>query len=141
EVLIERGERRHLVRHLLARDRHQPDRRQVVALPAVGRVVHLEDELRPGRDAAGVARRERGGPLSGHVGAQEPEAAEVSQTLRPGEDDGVVDHRRRPRDDLRRSHPGLLLDVRIGDEVLVIDRPRRRHAVGAPAQRGDDVGG
>lgn len=101
--------------------------------------MHLEDELRPGRDAH-VARRQRGGPLPRHVGAHEPEAAEVAQILRPGEDDGVVDDRRRPRDDLRRAHPGLLLDVRIGDEVLVVDRSRRGHAVGALAQRGDDVG-
>ena len=121
EVLIDRGERHDFVGHLLARHRHDADARQIVTLAAIGGVVHLEDELRPGRDPPSMPRRKGGGPLAGHVGGDEAHAPEVGEVLGANEDDSMVDDRRRSRHTLRRRHPRLILEVRIGDEVLVVD--------------------
>ena len=139
EVLIDRGERHDFVGHLFARHRHDADARQILSLAAIGGVVHLEDELRPGGDPPGMPRREGGGPLARHVGGDEAHATEVGEVFGTNKNDGVVDDRRCSGHTLRRRHPGLVLEVRIGDEVLVVDGPRLRHPVGPAPERHDRV--
>ena len=139
EVLIDRGERHDLVGDLLARHRHDADARQIVTLATVGGVVHLEDELRPGGDPSGMPRWEGGGPLAGHVGGDEAHALEIGEVLGANEDDSMVDDRRGARHTLRRRDPRLVREVRIGDEVLVVDGARGRHGVGPAPERHDRV--
>ena len=68
-----------------------------------------------------MPRREGGGALARHVGGDEAHPPEVGETLGADEDDSMVNDRRRSRHTLRRRDPGFVLEVRIGDEVLVVD--------------------
>ena len=73
-------------------------------------VVHLEDDLRSGRDALGHAVGQDAGRQAGCVGGEEVAAGLVDllDAGRQDEDDGVVDDRWVPRPDLRGADPDVV---------------------------------
>ena len=121
----------HFLLHRLGIGKHETAVAAVLLRRAVGRVVHLEDQLRAGRHEAGQARRQRLGPQSRGIRAQEvvaaAQAAAHVAVRRNHEQQDVVHDRGIARPRLDGRDPLVFLPARIDHEHLIFDHARGRH--------------
>src|SRR5271165_3045188 len=142
KVGIRRGQRQYPLLHR-SLGQHQPDLALVHRCFSIGRVVYLEDNVRPRWYQFGSPFRQNRGRRPGGKPNQELSIAHVAfvlgwdvgdtgldagQPLRPRlayERNDVVNNRTRVRPNLRHLYPGVLLEVPRDQNVLVFHRAGR----------------